>query len=61
VAEDDFVDVGRAYARVDHCVGGSLYHQAFNGFVVELSEGGVGPSDDAGAHELSPADWVGRV
>src|SRR5690606_36060314 len=50
MAEQDFVDVAGANARVGERILRHPYDQTFNGLGVELAEGGVREANDTGGH-----------
>jgi hypothetical protein len=52
MSEHDLVDIGRRNAGIGKRLAGDADDQAFHTFRVELSEGGVGPSNDACGHGI---------
>ena len=54
MAEHDLVDIAGRDAGIGQRLVGDLDHEAFDGLGVELSEGRMRPSNDAGSHGGSP-------
>src|SRR5262249_62062997 len=50
VAEHNLVHIFGTYSGVGKRVAGHPHNQAFNRFIVKLTEGGVGPPDNTGGH-----------
>ncbi len=50
MAEHDLVDVLGRDAGMAQRLAGNLHDKAFDALAIKLTEGGVGPTDDAGGH-----------